>query len=105
MNTTTTTDIATSQPKLEKTPTAMLKLFDLAARSEGAGILVSRLGMIIVLLWIGALKACKYEADGIVPFVANSPFMSFLLADPGNYKTHRNPEGALVLANREWNRK
>jgi uncharacterized membrane protein YkgB len=37
-----------------------------------------------------------------VPFVANSPFMSFFYADPGDYKTHKNPEGALVAANRAW---
>jgi uncharacterized membrane protein YkgB len=31
--------------------------------------------------------------------------MSFFLKDPANYKTHRNPEGALVPANREWHQK
>jgi uncharacterized membrane protein YkgB len=55
-----------------------------------------------VLLWIGGLKAFRYEADGIVPLVANSPTMSFFYADPGNYKAHKNPEGALVPANRSW---
>ena len=55
-----------------------------------------------MLLWIGGLKAFRYEADGIVPFVANSPFMSFFYADPGNYKAHKNPEGALVPENRSW---
>jgi uncharacterized membrane protein YkgB len=29
------------------------------------------------MAWIGGLKAFQYEADGIVPFVANSPLMSF----------------------------
>jgi len=37
-----------------------------------------------------------------VPFVANSPVMSFLYADAANYKTHMNPEGAVVPANRAW---
>jgi uncharacterized membrane protein YkgB len=32
-----------------------------------------RIGLIIVLLWIGALKFADYEADSIVPPVANSP--------------------------------
>lgn len=63
---------------------------------------VTRAGLIVVLLWIGGLKAFKYEADGIIPFVANSPTMNFLLNDPGNYKAHKNPEGALVPANRAW---
>jgi reactive chlorine resistance protein C len=63
---------------------------------------VTRLGVIVVLVWIGGLKVSRYEADGIVPFVANSPFMSFFYAAPGEYKQHKNPEGALVPANRTW---
>ena len=78
------------------------QVFELAARMDHAGIAVTRTGLIIVLLWIGGLKVFKYEAEGIVPFVANSPFMSFLLSDPAHYKSHKNPEGALVPANREW---
>jgi reactive chlorine resistance protein C len=80
----------------------VLKLFELASRMDGAGVAVTRVGLIVVLLWIGGLKAFRYEADGIVPFVANSPLMSFFYGDPGNYKAHRNPEGALVPANRAW---
>lgn len=77
----------------------------LAARAGNLGIAVTRAGLIVVLLWIGGLKVCKYEAEGIIPFVANSPFMSFFLSDPANYKTHRNPEGAVVEANRAWHQK
>ena len=44
---------------------------------------VTRVGLIVVLLWIGGLKAFPYEADGIVPFVANSPTMSFFYDEPG----------------------
>ncbi|MFO0866527.1 MAG: DUF417 family protein [Gemmataceae bacterium] len=78
------------------------KLYELAARMDHFGITLTRIGLIVVLVWIGGLKAFRYEADGIVPFVANSPFMSFFYADPGNYKVHRNPEGALVSENRAW---
>ncbi len=85
--------------------TLLLPFFHLAARSERLALTVTRLGLITVLVWIGGLKAFKYEADGIMPFVANSPAMSFLIKDPANYKTHRNPEGALVPANREWHEK
>jgi uncharacterized membrane protein YkgB len=77
-------------------------VFELAARADRLGVAVTRLGLIVVLLWIGGLKAFPYEADGIVPFAANSPFMSFWYADPGNYKKHRNPEGKLVPENRAW---
>ena len=80
----------------------MLKLFELAGRTDKVGVAVTRVGLIVVLLWIGGLKAFRYEADGIVPFVANSPFMSFFYADPGHYKAHKNPEGALVPDNRSW---
>ncbi|OQP42935.1 hypothetical protein A4H97_12345 [Niastella yeongjuensis] len=61
-----------------------------------------RFGIVVVFLWIGALKFTTYEADGIVPFVANSPFMSFFYNHPTQYKTHMNPEGAIVVANHSW---
>lgn len=78
------------------------KLFELAAQADRAGVALTRLGLIVVFLWIGGLKAIPYEADGIMPFVANSPFMNFLIEDPGHYKEHKNPEGALVPENRAW---
>lgn len=81
---------------------SLLKWFELASRMDKVGVSVTRLGLIVVLIWIGGLKAFRYEADGIVPFVANSPVMSFFYADPGNYKAHKNPEGALVPENRSW---
>jgi uncharacterized membrane protein YkgB len=40
---------------------------------EQVGIAVARIGLIIILLWIGGLKVFKYEAEGIIPFVVNSP--------------------------------
>jgi len=83
----------------------MRGLFEIAARADRLGIAVTRIGLIVVLVWIGGLKVCKYEADGIIPFVANSPFMSFFLNHPDEYKAHKNPEGALVTANREWHAK
>ena len=79
-----------------------LRLYELASRMDRVGITVTRIGLIAVLLWIGGLKVFKYEAEGIVPFVANSPFMNFLLADPAHYKAHKSPEGALVPENRQW---
>lgn len=80
----------------------MVKLFELAARMDKVGVTVTRIGLIVVLLWIGGLKAFRYEADGIVPFVANSPFMSFFYADGENYKAHMNLEGVLNTENRAW---
>ncbi len=81
-----------------------LKAFAAAARSGHFGLSLTRLGLITVLVWIGGLKIYKYEADGIVPFVANSPAMSFVYRNAApEYKKHVNPEGALVAANRAWN--
>ena len=66
------------------------------------------------MAWIGGLKAFQYEADGIVPFVANSPFMSFFYKDAGNkvlnedqklvseYTLYKNPEGKVVKKNIDW---
>ncbi len=79
------------------------KAFQLAARTDRLGITLTRIGLMVVLLWIGGLKIFKYEADGIVPFVANSPFMSFFYKHPSPaYKTHMNAEGQLSLENRQW---
>jgi uncharacterized membrane protein YkgB len=77
-------------------------LFEQAAQMDRVAVTVTRVALIVVLVWIGGLKAAKYEADGIVPFVANSPFMSFFYADAAGYASHMNPEGALVPANRTW---
>jgi uncharacterized membrane protein YkgB len=62
----------------------------------------TRFGIVIVFLWIGSLKFFTFEADSLVPFVANSPFMSFFYSHPAEYKKHMNPEGELVAANHEW---
>src|SRR5262245_33682029 len=37
----------------------------------------ARYGLVLVLLWIGAMKFTAYEAEGISAFVANSPLMSW----------------------------
>jgi reactive chlorine resistance protein C len=61
-----------------------------------------RLGIVVVFLWIGGLKFFTYEADGIVPFVANSPFLSFFYNHPTEYKKHVNKEGELIAGNHQW---
>ena len=48
------------------------------SRLETAGILVSRYGLVVVLLLIGALKFTPGEAAGIQPLVAHSPLMSWM---------------------------
>ena len=39
---------------------------------------LARYGLVIVIGWIGLLKFTSYEAQGIQPLVAHSPFMSWL---------------------------
>jgi uncharacterized membrane protein YkgB len=79
------------------------KLFEFAAQLDREGITATRIGLVVVLLWIGGLKLFHYEDEGIVPFVANSPLMSFFYRQPaGEYRQHMNREGDLVSANREW---
>jgi uncharacterized membrane protein YkgB len=80
----------------------LIRLFQVASKADRIGLAVTRLGLVVVLVWIGSLKIYHYEADGIVPFVANSPFMSFFYNDPGNYKQHMNAEGAVVAENQAW---
>ncbi len=41
---------------------------------EKVGMVVLRYGLAVILLWVGGLKFTEYEAKGIEPLVANSPF-------------------------------
>ncbi|UUC44520.1 DUF417 family protein [Flavobacterium cerinum] len=83
----------------------MDKLFAYAARLQETGIQVTRIGLIVVLVWIGGLKAFRYEANGIVPFVSNSPFMSFFYNyDAPDYKMHMNKEGEYKPENIAWHK-
>ena len=63
-----------------------------------------RLSLVIVLVWIGGLKFVDYEADGIVPLVANSPIMRFLYHHPDEYRKYMNREGELNPEHRAWHR-
>jgi uncharacterized membrane protein YkgB len=47
---------------------------------ENIGANIIRYGLVIVLLWVGALKFTAYEAEGIQGLVSNSPFMSWMLS-------------------------
>ena len=73
------------------------------ANSQSQFINLTRMAILIVMLWIGGLKAFQYEADGIVPFVANSPLMSFFYNKQApEYKEYKNPEGKTVQKNIDW---
>lgn len=86
------------------------------ANSHSKFINFARIAIFIVMVWIGGLKAFQYEADGIVPFVINSPFMSFFYNntdkvatnDTGKevteYTLYKNPEGKTVQKNIAWHK-
>ena len=61
----------------------MRQLLEFVAGSQRGFINFIRVAIFIVMAWIGGLKAFQYEADGIVPFVTNSPFMSFFYHNSG----------------------
>lgn len=78
-------------------------MLSILAKLQGQFFNLMRIAIFIVMVWIGGLKAFQYEADGIVPFVANSPLMSFFYNNPSEYKDHKNKEGEMVQKNIEWN--
>src|SRR5690554_4266090 len=96
--------------------TAMEQLVTYLANSQTQFINLLRISIFIVMAWIGGLKAFQYEADGIVPFVANSPLMSFFYKNSDKtalnsqgewvpeYQLHKNPEGKMVQENIDWHR-
>jgi reactive chlorine resistance protein C len=57
-------------------------VFESAAQLARMGISVTRIGLVMVPVWIGGLKAFRYEVEGIMPFMANSPFMGFFYRQP-----------------------
>lgn len=94
----------------------MKQIIILLASSQRQFINFIRIAIFIVMAWIGGLKAFQYEADGIVPFVTNSPFMSFFYNNSGKmaknekgemvaeYTLHKNKEGQMVTQNIEWHK-
>jgi reactive chlorine resistance protein C len=49
-----------------------------SSRAEAVGRELARYGLVVVVAWIGLMKFTAYEAEGIRPFVANSPLMSWV---------------------------
>jgi reactive chlorine resistance protein C len=79
-------------------------IYERAAKLDRVGMGLLRLGLVIVLCWIGGLKFADYEADGIVPLVADSPLMSFFYHYPApEYRQYMNKEGEVIPAHQQWN--
>lgn len=93
----------------------MQKFLQALAGSQKYFVNYVSVAIFIVMVWIGGLKVVQYEADGIVPFVTNSPFFSYMyskkdIVDNGKgkmvaeYNLHKNPEGLVVPKNIEWHK-
>lgn len=85
----------------------LLTVFFAASKVDRLAMGMLRAALVLVLVWIGGLKFVNYEADSIVPLVANSPLMSFLYHLPAEYRSHMNKEGGAkpatsFLAPSEW---
>ncbi|WP_313264168.1 DUF417 family protein [Sphingobacterium sp.] len=95
----------------------MEKIISTLAHSQYTLTNFMRISIFIVMAWIGGLKAFQYEADGIVPFVINSPVMNFFYHNAGKqaldnngklvpeYQIFKNPEGKVVRKNIAWHQK
>ncbi len=80
-----------------------LRMLTLAASVQRLGVNLIRVAIMIIFVWIGGLKFWNYEAEGIVPFVANSPFMSFFYAKTSpEYKDFRLKEGEFNEVKYQW---
>ncbi len=88
---------------MTKVSSLFVRFLNIAASTQKLGVHLIRISILIVFVWIGGLKFWNYEAEGIVPFVANSPFMSFFYANNApDYKDYRLKEGEFDQAKYEW---
>ena len=79
------------------------RFLGIAAGAQRFGLGMIRVAILVIFVWIGALKFRNYEAEGIVPFVANSPFMSFFYNEKAPaYRDYKLREGEFDAAKHEW---
>ena len=80
-----------------------IALLTFTSSLKNFGIKFIRVAILVVFVWIGGLKYFHYEADGIVPFVTNSPFMSFFYTkNAPKYKEYKLKEGEFNEARHQW---
>jgi uncharacterized membrane protein YkgB len=99
MNTNTAFD---TTPSLAPLP-MLTRFFRFASSGDRLAMGLLRIGLVVVLVWIGCLKFVDYEADSIVPFVANSPLLRFVYRFPApEYRHYSNREGEAIPQNHVW---
>jgi uncharacterized membrane protein YkgB len=62
----------------ERAHTTTRERSSLSSRAEAVGRELARYGLVVVVGWIGLMKFTAYEAEGIRPFVGNSPLLSWV---------------------------
>lgn len=78
-------------------------ILNLASKMQHFAYNMMRIAIFVIFVWIGGLKFWNYEAEGIVPFVSNSPFMSFFYnSDAPEYKDYKLKEGEFDATKHEW---
>lgn len=80
MATSTDTHGAAVAPQEERGHATAHVRSSLSSRAEAVGRELARYGLVVVVGWIGLMKFTGYEAEGIRPFVANSPLLSWVYA-------------------------
>lgn len=81
------------------------RALETAASAGPLGVKLIRIAIFVIFVWIGGLKFMHYEAEGIVPFVANSPFMSFFYnREAPEYREYKLREGETDPARQAWHR-
>ena len=88
---------------MAKVSSLFVQFLNIAASTQKLGVNLIRVAILVIFVWIGGLKFWNYEAEGIVPFVANSPFMSFFYTNSApEYKEYKLKEGEFDQAKYEW---
>jgi uncharacterized membrane protein YkgB len=94
----------------EATPRASSRRERIALRMNVLGSRVLRYGLTLVIGWIGLMKFTGYEAKGIQPLVAHSPFLGWMYSI---WTVRQFSDGlgvvevaiAILIALRPWSRK
>src|SRR5260370_19916094 len=75
------------------------RIYERAARLDRAGMALLRLGLVIVLLWIGGLQFAGYHAGTLLPLGAKNPPVSlFFQFSAPQYRPYIKKEGKVVPA-------
>jgi len=63
---------------------------EVQTKVQAIAAIVLRYGLVLVIAWIGMMKFTSYEANGIKPLVAHSPFLGWMY---GFLSVRRSPMG------------